>query len=321
MFELQGDTAGYVRFIEHWRSDDEYMAARTSGSTGAPKEIRLPKADMRESARATIEFFGLHSSSTLVCPLSVNYIAGKMMAVRAVEADCRLVCPMPSNSDYLSGLDNTKIDLLAVVPTQVEALIERLDSIEVKNVIIGGAPLPTDLERELVRRRVRAFATYGMTETSSHVALRRLGHSDYVALNGIWFDTDSAGRLIIHSSTRSFGTLVTNDMVELLSARSFVWKGRSDNVINSGGIKLCPEEIEKRIDHLMPGPFYVVGEFHAKWGSRPVLVIEGQPDPEADRVLMERMAAILTKVELPQRIVRVDEMSLTPSGKIIRKLH
>ena len=231
-------TTAAREFIAQWYDDSQYIKAHTSGSTGAPKEIDLDKNDMRASARATIEFFGLNAGSTLLLPLSPDYIAGKMQIVRAIEAGCRLIAEPPSSRPF-SAYDGA-CTLIPVVPSQLEGLLDSPFVSRAENIIICGAPLSPGQERSLTSAGLNAYATYGMTETCSHVALRRIGQDTYRGLPGFDFSTDSRRCLVIDSSTLSFGRLITNDMVSLSGANEFEWLGRYDNVINSGGVKFIP---------------------------------------------------------------------------------
>lgn len=303
-------------FIREWQSDSNYIVAHTSGSTGTPKEIRLPKADMIVSARATNRRFGIDSRSTIAAPLSVDYIAGKMMCVRAIEAGCKLLEMTPSNN---VTIDRT-IDLLAIVPSQVESIISQPKAAQlVKNIIIGGAPLSENLATELAAKGFNAYATYGMTETCSHVALARIGDSDrrFTAMPGIEFSTDCRGCLVISAPDYSFKKLTTNDIVELYSPTEFKWIGRHDNVINSGGIKISPEQLEREIARYISKPFYICGVSDDRWGEVPVMVFEGnKADEEAIiRLLMSK----LDHKRCPKRAYATGQLPRTSNGKILRK--
>ena len=183
-------------FEREWCSDRDFIVAHTSGSTGLPKEIRLPKADMRVSARATNSRFGIGERSLMFCPLSINYIAGKMMMTRAFEAECHLLFCHPSNH-FLSDpsvrafIDSHgAVDLVPVVPSQLSQIIENPHLTEgIHNIIIGGAPINPELEASLKSQpgTTRYFATYGMTETCSHVALRPIGESHFSAMPRNYF--------------------------------------------------------------------------------------------------------------------------------------
>lgn len=317
--ELHRLTGAARDFIAEWDNDSPHITAHTSGSTGTPKEIRLLKSDMRASARATIRFFDITDESCLWLPLSPSYIAGKMQIVRALEAGCSLVVEEPSNRplqnpDGFAG----RISLLPVVPSQVDGVLSSGVADRIDSMIVGGAPLSPESERKIIGSGITAYATYGMTETCSHVALRKLGDVEFRALPGFSFSLDGRGCLVIESLTMSFGRLVTNDMVDLADAHCFRWLGRFDNVINSGGLKICSEEIEKRISSLMPPDvlFYISSRPSDRWGEEAVLVTDARI---IDGSLLERIRETVGSRLAPKSIISVDEIQLTSSKKIIRR--
>lgn len=302
-------------FKIQWNDDHDYIIAHTSGSTGKPKEIRLLKSDMISSARATNNFFHITSDSRLLLPLSLDYIAGKMMAVRAFEAECELICVTPSNR---FEVPDGKFDLVAVVPTQVDWLLvnphlhKRL-----KNVIVGGAPLAIDAEKALKAIDYNAWCTYGMTETCSHVAVRPCDGNDspYQAMSGVTFTIDNRGCLIINAPHFSFKSLYTNDVVDIISPVTFRWKGRIDNVINSGGLKLHPEQIERLYAPYICQPFFLRGAPDPKWGQALELVVEGAGTAET-------MLACLKDIDhklLPKIVTFVEAIPRTATGKLLRR--
>lgn len=301
-------------FLQEFADDRDYIVAHTSGSTGKPKEIKLPKADMRASALATCRYFDITAGSLIAAPLSVNYIAGKMMLVRGIVSGCRVVMLQPSNRPDLAALDRPA-DLLAVVPSQVDYIIDNHAG-KVRNLLIGGSALPEEIERRLVTAPFASYVSYGMTETCSHVALRRIGESGslYHAMPGISFESDDRGRLVIVAPDRSFRRLVTNDIVSIQDPFSFRWLGRADNVINTGGIKVFAEEIERKLSAFISQPLYVSGRPDAKWGTRVVLHVEGQPRPDIEQVCREN----LDRYEMPREIIFDSRFERTGSGKIIR---
>lgn len=305
-------------FLEKWNDDSEYIEAHTSGSTGAPKTIRLLKSDMLVSAQSTCNFFGLDHRSVLVCPLSADYIAGKMMIVRALASGATLYMEKPSSHPLKS--DYRRIDLLPVVPAQLDGLLDVADGFDIRHVIIGGAPLPADAEHRLYNASFKAYATYGMTETCSHVALRPIVKENdniYTALPGYRFTTDERSCLEIHSSLQSFGILVTNDVVELIDEKRFRWLGRHDNVIITGGLKVHPEILEKTISPLIDREFYISSCHDEKWGQHIVLHIEGEEFDTAQ--LMSMMRSKLKSHELPREIIFSRCFERTASGKIRRQ--
>lgn len=305
-------------FLREWRSEGEYIVAHTSGSTGKPKEIRLPKRDMRASARATVSFFGLGKTSRIAAALSPDFIAGKMMCVRAEVAGCSLVATDVSRELKLDGA--LPLDLLAIVPAQIPSLVANATAREaIANVLVGGAAMSREQRRALVESGIRAWESYGMTESCSHVALRRVSLDErlpFEAMPGISFETDERGCLCVVSEKFSWGKLVTNDCVTLLDARHFLFKGRADNAIVSGGLKLHPEELEKEYAPALAGrEYYVCGRPDATWGSAVVLVVEGEEIPGLDT----KIASVVgDRRRLPKAIVYKDSLPRTANGKLIR---
>ena len=302
-------------FDEWYDSTRDYIVAHTSGSTGTPKEIRLAKSDMAVSARRTNAFFGIDCHSTLVCPLSLDYIAGKMMAVRAILSGAMLVQIPPSNDFTMSW--NLQADLIAIVPSQVDALLKIVRTRRVFNAIIGGAPLDDARRKALKSAGVNAYETYGMTETASHVALRHINAEDFRGLDGFTFSTDQRSCLVIESADMTFRRLVTNDIVEMTGANTFRWLGRADNVINSGGIKIVIEQLEAEIAAIFPDlQFYVGRQPDDKWGEVPVMYVKGVGDTDA---IARELASRLDHRRLPRSVIAVAEFPLTANGKIKRQ--
>lgn len=318
LFDIKGQ---FSLFLNEWQSSDAFINARTSGSTGNPKEIRLSKKMMTASARATNRFFGITETSVLVCPLSADYIAGKMMLVRAIEAHCTLYAIEPSNNIFISDIFHSipHITLMPVVPSQLLSLREVSVPIKkIDNLIVGGAPLDNSLEKMLLASGINGYVTYGMTETCSHVALRKLGADCYTALPDISFMKDCDSRLIIE--WRIDGDvirLLTNDVVELLNDRCFRWLGRFDNVINSGGIKIFPEELEERLSNYFDFPFVVCREKNEKWGEIPVLLVAGK-SVFSDAIIDSIMKDVLPQYHIPKKIYRIEMIPIARNGKINR---
>lgn len=308
-------------FIGEWHDNKDYIIAHTSGSTGKPKEVRLLKSDMRCSARATNQFFNIGKNSRLMLCLSPDYIAGKMMIVRALEANAELLVESPSNHP-LSDYDGSRIDLIAVVPSQALFLANHVSLLNyVSSMIVGGGEIAPELWEKLAVLPYRIYSTYGMTETCSHVALAKISREKepYKALPGVEFAVDDRDCLIIKAPKYSFGKLVTNDIVRLLSPLSFKWIGRYDNVINTGGIKVFPEEVEQKIAHIIPTRFYIGSRKSEKWGNEVVLFMEcdGLSDYQKD-IIMADISKILSPIERPKDIIFLEKFQETSSGKIKR---
>lgn len=308
-------------FIKEWYSDKSYINAHTSGSTGMPKLINLEKTDMIQSSTATCRFFKINSGSKLYLPLSPEYIAGKMMIVRAIVSGADLYVDRPSN-DYCGCFDH-RFDLAAIVPSQIEGFLKNTPYNHCRQLIIGGGGI-SKLQREMLLNRndIACFSTYGMTETCSHVALSAISDDGppgvYKALPDIIFSLDNRGCLVINAPKYSFRQLVTNDMAELITQTSFVLNGRIDNVINSGGIKLHPEKIEAALSDIIFRPFYITWRRSEKWGKEAVLVIESSDGIVEKSELLKLIREILPHQQCPKDIVVMSKFERTLSGKIIR---
>ncbi|MBR4721612.1 MAG: hypothetical protein IK053_01000, partial [Muribaculaceae bacterium] len=241
---------------------------------------------------------------------------GKRMIVRAIVADAEIILQTPSNR---ISLPKQTIDLLPVVASQLPYLIESGQLSQVKHLIVGGGAIPTSVENELCSCAVDAWATYGMTETCSHVALRHISAKEniFTALNGVTFSTDARNCLIINAPDFSFSPIVTNDIVDLIDNRQFKWLGRADNVIITGGKKVFPEDVERKISAAIEiGDFYITSRPSTKWGEEIILVTDNY-DIDED-TLLARLRAALISHECPKAIVK-RHIDKTPSGKIIRR--
>lgn len=304
-----------IDFIKQWTNEDNYIIAHTSGSTGKPKSIKLLKEDMRQSAMATCFKFGLDHNSCIISPLSANYIAGKMMIVRAIVSDSQLWIERPSNQPLHRKYPS--IDLIPIVPSQIKGLLSSPYLDNVKNVIIGGSAIQSDAENQLLKAGVNAYATYGMTETCSHVALRCIGDNTYTALPGISFTTDERDCLTINAPRYSFKALTTNDIVTIIDETHFQWIGRWDNVINTGGIKVFPEEVERILSDVIFTPFYIAGTDDSKWGETVTLYVEGN-DVDTDNLYKKIRQIFNNPYMIPKKIIVIDKFERTDSGKIKR---
>ncbi|MDE5785180.1 MAG: AMP-binding protein [Duncaniella sp.] len=305
-------------FYRQWTATCPFIEAHTSGSTGEPKVIRLLKSDMELSARATCRRFGIGRESVLASPLSPDYIAGKMMAVRQMVSGARLI-ELPQSRSPLRDYAGDAIDLLAIVPAQIPDLLGALGrGVEIKNVIIGGAPVSPADEALLTDCGAAVYATYGMTETCSHIALRPMGHDVYTTMPGVSVSLSAAGCLLIDTGAMSVGVIETRDMAEVISPARFRWLGRMDNVIMSGGLKLHPEEIERRLAPVMGAvEFYITKRASTLWGEEAVMVVTGDT-LISDDVCREIRDALPGPMR-PKDIIYDPEPAYTPTGKLRRR--
>jgi O-succinylbenzoic acid--CoA ligase len=307
-------------FLMDWISPRGWVEVRTSGSTGAPKTLNLSKQAMVHSALATGSYFGIREKSTALLCLSAHHIAAKMMLVRAMVLGLSLDMVTPSSTP-LKGVDKS-YDFCSMVPLQVEKSIRHLS--KVGTLLVGGAPLSKSLREKLHGCQTRVYETYGMTETYSHIAVRYVdgaqgsGSEHFHTLPGITVTLDARGCLQIHAPELDIDQLVTNDLVELVSENEFDWLGRWDNVINSGGVKLIPEQIEEKLRSVIKGRFIVTSKPDETLGERLILVLEGQENNTDLLDKIQRMKK-LDAYEKPKAIQYLNHFPLSESGKVRRE--
>ncbi len=316
-------------FCQDWLNGVEEFELKTSGSTGLPKTILVNRSKMAKSAEMTAEFLQMSSDASLLCYLNPQMIAGKMMLVRGMEWKSELTIAPPS-SLLPHPLDMKTYDLVAMVPMQVEKALQ-VDSNntfihEAKNIIVGGAPSPDRLRDKIRSWPGNFFQTFGMTETVSHIAMADLktkGALIYKTLPGVKIETDASGRLCISSPTGIDSTILTNDIVEIISENEFVWKGRVDFVINSGGYKIIVEELETEIEQIWGKtesvPRFIIDKTADNLlGEKVVMIIEKNLPKIKLTELFSLLRSNLHPYKLPKEIFNVEKFVLTPSGKVNR---
>ena len=281
-------------FFLDWFDENTYIDLQTSGTTGTPKKIRISKQAMVDSALATGDFFELHSGQKALNCLSVKYIAGKLMFVRAFILGLDMDFVAPSSHPLLNN--DVKYDFVAMVPLQAQNSLKELK--DVKKLIIGGARISADLEKELLKLPTKVYETYGMTETITHIAAKLVGEKQFSVLPNITISYDDRNCLVIHAPRITEEVIVTNDLVELVNENQFIFLGRYDNVINSGGVKLIPETIEEKLAHRIHSKFFVMGMPDEVLGEKLVLVVEGEKQ-NFDESIFE----LLDKYEKPKEII------------------
>lgn len=297
-------------FLLDWFDDKSYIDMNTSGTTGTPKPIRIEKSAMVKSALATGDFFGLQPGDRVLHCLPANYVAGKMMFIRAfiLGLDMDFVAPSSHPLDH----NDQKYDFSAMVPLQAKNSVDKLSNI--KKLIIGGVKIHKSLEQELVKLPIEIYETYGMTETITHIAAKRVGTEAFTTLPHVTVSVNENQCLEIVAKNIRDEKIVTNDIVKLISDTQFVWLGRIDNVINSGGIKILPEQVENKLSTLIPRRYFVTGVPDDTLGERVVLYVEGAP-LEMDHSLFD----VLDKYEKPKEIVFIPKFKETATGKIMRE--
>lgn len=309
------------RFIINWLSDRDYIVQYSSGTTGKPKEIRLSKKSMMQSARNTCRFLHLQKGGTALLCMPIDFIAGKMMLLRCLEYELNMLITEPKSlPDINTGCP---VHLAAMVPFQLSNILDCKGSLNpIMLLLVGGAEISHQLENQLLPLETPVYATYGMSETSSHIAMRRLNgpqkQSTYKTLPGVKIKTDNRGCLVIEADYLQ-STVISNDLVELTGPDTFNWIGRFDNLINSGGYKIVPEEVETIIHEKSMLECIAIGLPDIKLGQKLVLVFEENQIPYALTALKEDLGNLLPRRWKPRDIVTVERFPRTLSQKVDRQ--
>jgi O-succinylbenzoic acid--CoA ligase len=321
---LDGVSNGYLQqikaFIDEWQNENETIIAGTSGSTGPSKRIALNKEQVRNSANGTSNFFNFKAGENLLLNLSPDTIAGKLQIVRAFENNMNLIIAPLTGNPLLVDCEH-HIDFAAFVPAQVKSILgEEISKTKlngIKNVIIGGAPLTPAVEVELNYLNCKSYASFGMTETITHFALRLLGTPIYKCLDNYTISVDENSCLIVNPNNVVLKELHTTDVIDYIDEKRFKWLGRLDNVINSGGIKIHPEKIEKMLVHLLPdNRFYISSKKDDTYGEVAVLVVEGSG---VEETILSDAKESLPRHKAPKELIILPKFEMTPSQKVIRK--
>ena len=330
--KLQEDLAAWEKhiwkFLLDWFNPEiESIAVETSGSTGKPKTISHRKEYMHNSARMTCEALQLKKNSTALLCLPAQKISGMMMLVRCIEHRMNLVCIEPTVSPLLKLSDGGSIDFAAFTPMQFMDTLKdpkAFDKAEnIATIILGGEGISNELMKSIRLMKNSIYATFGMTETISHSALKKLtraiSENAFCLLRGISISTDERGCMIVNAPLLGQTNLVTNDVVNLVSANEFEWLGRADNVINSGGMKLHPEMIEDLMRNQINFPFFIAAVSDSLAGQRPALVLEGDAIPLQELQQLKQYFASLDRKIQPKALWLVPKFEKTNNGKLKRE--
>jgi O-succinylbenzoic acid--CoA ligase len=317
-----------ITFCRDWLNGKQQFTFYTSGSTGLPKPIALNRAQLEASARATIRSLQLTSKEKIWICLNTQLIAGSMMLVRGMLLNSELLVTEPASDPLQHIPSNHEMTFASFVPMQLHRLLE--DDAETirklnrfKVILVGGASIHPLLEDKLAALTCAAFHTYGMTETVSHIALKRIGmETCYMALPGVDLQTDERGCLCIRSAATNNQWIITNDMAELTGERQFVLLGRADEVINSGGIKIFPAKVETALHRCLADMkisvknLFVAAEKDERYGEKLLAVIGHTPlSAEEENLLNEKLKAHLSAYEIPKLYLYSGSFAQTESGK------
>lgn len=309
-------------FLDEWHNGQATVQVQTSGSTGTPKQMQVEKRRMENSARLTCSFLGLKQGDSALLCMPLQYIAGKMVVVRSLVCGLRLIAVQPSGHP-LEELTEIPV-FAAMVPMQVYNSLQIPDECEklkqIKHLIIGGGAIDKDMEKALRNFPNAVWSTYGMTETLSHIALRRLNGPTasewYTPFDNVKIELSERGTLTISAPLVNPEILVTNDIAEINEHGQFRILGRADNTINSGGIKIQPEQAETLLAGSIQGEFAVTSVPDARLGEALTLLYSGSQSQEEINSLCKKL---LPPYWRPKHIVHTPHFPLTGNGKISRK--
>lgn len=314
-------------FCQSYASEKETFVLHTSGSTGHPKPILLTRVQMQASAWMTQKALNLKSAQRALVCLNVAYIAGTMMLVRGMELGLTMYVVAPSSQPFAELPNDLPIDFIAVVPLQLQTLLEmrqhnRLNTLNV--IIVGGAAINSVLSSQIQALNVPVFSTYGMTETVSHIALRKLNGPDasefYTLLQGVEADTDERDCLRLRGAVTNNEWIQTNDVVVFTDTFHFQIIGRADNIINSGGVKIQLEKVERAIEQIWNRAerFFVWWKPDERLGQMLILVLENVQvfDKES---LNRDLQALLSPYEIPREVLTVKKFVETTTGKVDKR--
>jgi len=309
-------------FQNEWYNASDKMQVHTSGSTGKPKTLLVEKCRMEASARITCDFLGLKEGDSILLCMPLDYIAGKMVVVRSIVRHLQLIEVKPSGRP-LQFLDKAP-DFVAMVPMQVyNSMKEEQDLYilkKIKNLIIGGGAIEDSMSEKLKEFPNAVWSTYGMTETLSHIALRRLSGENasewYKPFPSVNVYLNDDGCLVINAPVVCRETLVTNDIAEISEdGTMFRVIGRKDNVIDSGGIKIHIEDVEKSLRQYIHVPYVITKKKDVRFGEIVVMLIEKEVDKKVIKRICEQ---ILPKYSIPKLFIPIDQIPLTETGKVAR---
>lgn len=321
-----------LKVANDWiNQNNNEFEVQTSGSTGVPKKITLTRKQIKASVQLTQNYFQLRQGQVALLCLDPKFIAGRIMIIRALEIGLDLIC-VPPSADPLIQLKFTQtISFAAFVPYQLEAILKSSQSIiqlnQIEKIIVGGAKVQNEIIDAIQSLPTKFYETYGMTETITHVAIKKLNpmESQFNTLSGITISIDERQCLLIEANHLGNQPIVTNDIVKLNGPNGFQLIGRFDNTINSGGLKIFPEALEKKLQDIqsnwISSSFFITGMKDGSLGQKVVLVIETDTLSEKEKSqILARLKQHLPKWEVPKEIICLQEFKRTDTGKVNRKM-
>lgn len=316
-------------FIKDWLNGEQTITTQTSGSTGPPKPWTFSRSQAEHSAQLTAQALSLTSGMNALLCMNPSYIAGKMMIIRSLTVGMYIYAVDPTSHPLIHLPHELIIDFAAMVPLQVSTILssaQREQMNRIRICLVGGAQTDAQLQSLMGNFSTAFYESFGMTETLSHIALRKLPCDEstpFTALPGVRVAQDERGCLVIHAPHLAT-TIYSNDMVDLIDDHSFFWKGRIDNIINTGGVKVSPEKIEQDILPIfsslgLNNRFFISSISDGKLGEQIILVIEGAINNEQADQLLRLIHQTIERYSRPRAIYVASSFELTPTNKIKRR--
>ena len=319
-------------FMNEWTSGREEFDLQTSGSTGTPKTITVTRHQLSSSAAMTGEALNLGKGTKALVCLNVSYVAGLMMLVRGMELGWEMAIVEPSSNPLLNFKNELHFDFVAMVPMQFISCLENEETKSKVNnlgkILLGGAPVSISLLRLMAHLKVPIYQSYGMTETVSHVALRKLNcphpEENYTILPGVKLGKDERGCLFVSGPMTNGEIVQTNDLINIVSENTFTWLGRIDNVINSGGVKIILDRVDELIAAVFYDLKYSVAFFtwyqnDGKLGQKLILVIEEKDQKLSVEMLLEEIRKKVSVYEIPKHVYFAKQFIKTETDKIDKR--
>lgn len=319
-------------FMQLWMSGKKEFNLQTSGSTGAAKTIMVTRNQLSSSAAMTGQALNLGKGTRALVCLNVSYVAGLMMLVRGMELSWEMTVIEPSSNPLLNLKSESHFDFVAMVPMQFISCLENEETKSKVNnigkILLGGAPVSVSLLRQIAELTVPVYQSYGMTETVSHVALRKLNYphpeENYNILPGVKFGKDERGCLFVSGPMTNWEIIQTNDLINIISTNTFTWLGRIDNVINSGGVKIILDRVDELIavvfyDLRYSASFFTWYQEDEKLGQKLILVIEKNNQNLEVEMLLEEIRKKVSVYEIPKHVYFAKQFTKTETDKIDKR--
>ena len=314
-------------FYRDFLDTNDTLTVHTSGSTGKPKNITVKKEFMKNSAYATLKNLNIKNGDCALLCMPVDFIAGKMMALRALIGNLNLICITPCKDPLKDLKSDTAIDFIAITTMQALSILENKHSASIlskcKNILIGGGPIDNNLKQRFKDFKGSIYQSYAMTETLSHIALLDIKKNDdfYTLFEGISLSLSEHNTAIIHAPMLCDTDIYTNDLIEIIDDRHFKVLGRIDNVINTGGIKILIEDLEKFFTGKICCNFAFSKAKHKLYGEQIILVIEGCETKisHKDKKIIQDIIDKMPRYYVPKHIIYIDKIPLTKTYKVSRK--